>query len=274
MSYANSIIDSQNHNINQLIAPAGVGLQNNTNATLFPYLGAIGVDIIAGQIFYGDGSIWSQNVTPGPSGGTGTQGPTGDTGPTGSSGVTGLQGKTGPTGTPGLTGNIGPTGSPGVTGSQGKVLISAQILGTTAASITFSSIPQTYNILELQTNALSATPGVLGFQFNGDSGANYLFCEIYNANTSLASASYQASLTSGSFGYIGSSANYGGATISTIPNYAGTILYKSSTSTAMSSSLYIVVGSTWLSTAAITSILLGSGGGDFQAGSAFYLYGY
>ena len=112
MTYAPTIIDGQNHNINQLIAPAGIGLDNNSNATLFPYLGAIGVDIIAGQIFYGDGQVWAQNVTPGPSGGTGTQGATGD------------------------TGSIGPTGDPGSTGPAGS---GSQGTGATGLQTTLSS---------------------------------------------------------------------------------------------------------------------------------------
>ena len=110
MTYAPSIIDNQLHNIGQLVAPAGVGLDTNTNPTLFPYLGAIGVDIIAGQVFFGDGTVWSQSVHPGPSGATGGMGPQGDTGPTGATGATGTTGATGATGINNITASTGVTG--------------------------------------------------------------------------------------------------------------------------------------------------------------------
>lgn len=104
MSFAPSIIDNQNHNINQLIAPPGLNLGTNMNPTLPPFQGAIGYDVIEGLIYYGDGVVWSQSVHPGPSGSTGGEGPTGDTGATGATGATG------PTGTSNIIGSTGITG--------------------------------------------------------------------------------------------------------------------------------------------------------------------
>lgn len=58
------------------------------------------------------------------------------------------------------------------------VLLASTTLASDAASYTFSSIPQTYNHLEIVYMARSsATTGgsydVLGYQFNGDTTSNY-----------------------------------------------------------------------------------------------------
>src|ERR1700722_12254209 len=60
-------------------------------------------------------------------------------------GVTGNTGPTGQTGARGATGATGPTGPVNLSGQQ---LIASQILGATAASVTFSAIPQTYHNLK------------------------------------------------------------------------------------------------------------------------------
>jgi hypothetical protein len=169
MTYAPSIIDNQVHNINQLIAPAGIGLDTNTNPTLFPYLGAIGVDIVAGQVFFGDGTVWSQPLHPGPTGTTGGMGPQGDTGPTGFTGPTGSNGGTGPTGpSSGMSGIsiIGATAN--ISGAwTGTCLISATRDGNNICTIYGYNANGTniINTAAINTNLLIETVSDLGAIF-------------------------------------------------------------------------------------------------------------
>jgi hypothetical protein len=72
---------------------------------------------------------------------------------------------------------LSPSSSRGATSSGAMTLIDDQTLGSAAAGITFSSIPQTYNHLLLVVNARSAKASVndwLSLRLNGDTGANYL----------------------------------------------------------------------------------------------------
>lgn len=57
MSVPTSIINNQNADIDRMIAPNSIGLSINTQDP-FPYAGAIGYDIIAAELYVGDGVDW------------------------------------------------------------------------------------------------------------------------------------------------------------------------------------------------------------------------
>lgn len=106
-------------------------------------------------------------------------------------------------------------------------LIATQTLGANTASVTFSSIPSTYNDLKLVISSRTAAVGsaaAYAFSFNGDSAANYSNT-ILSGNSSAAlsgrasSQSQDLSLvTSGA----GSTASTFGASEIYISNYNST----------------------------------------------------
>lgn len=159
---------------------------------------------------------------------------------------------------------------------MGYTLIASQVLSASAASITFSSIPQTYKSLKLISSIRSSSGGGQVFiSFNGSS-ANLTRRNLYGNGASAASASAsdgEASLESDS--------TYTANTFSnnevTIPNYSGAT-NKAVTADAVnennSSTAYQALEAVlWSQTAAITSVTMTSGGLSFVAGSSFYLYG-
>jgi hypothetical protein len=178
----------------------------------------------------------------------------------------------------------------------GLVLIASNVLGSAASSVTFSSIPGTYNNLRIvwggRSSQTSGSQGgqdyVIG-QFNGDTGANYDFEGNYfqgngNSSTNLSAFNGLAS-SSPQIGYLAGNtapANTTGCFDTYIPNYAGTTFYKNAFSvggdyglTTTSGFQQINMFMCWHNTAAITSIVFKLGSGlNFMTGSYFYLYGY
>jgi|ERR1700722_1239562 len=194
-------------------------------------------------------------------------------------GVTGNTGATGATGARGATGATGPTGPVNLSGQQ---LIASQILGATAASVTFSAIPQTYHNLKLVITAQSDTAGSgagtsdLQANYNGDTGANYLWNQSYatQSSTNGAAFSYPPSVARiGGIGQAGNAPNIGSVIVDII-NYTNTTFSKTSLGGSMTAGIWDYVGAIWANTSAITSILLTMDSGNFIPGSIFLLYGY
>jgi hypothetical protein len=156
-------------------------------------------------------------------------------------------------------------------------LIEAKTLGTTTASVTFSSIPQTYTDLKLVYSARVTQASIavgISFTFNAST-SNFSSKVLYGDGSSAASFS---------------SARYAGsvpgstATASTfsnnevyIPNYTSSNYKSYSVDTvtennATESYAYIAAG-LWSDTAALTSLTLTPDNGDFVQYSTAYLYG-
>lgn len=167
--------------------------------------------------------------------------------------------------------------------AAGLVKIATQTLGATTASVTFSSIPQTYSGLRMVYVARTDGTGsqrVLYLQFNGDSGAHYNSAGIYgNGSTPTNVGDFGVSVMDvGLISAASAPAGCAGVGEIIIPAYAATTYYKSvsATTTAQPSSgsqFSGTFGGTWTSTAAITSVTLTSSGGSLLAGSTFTLYG-
>jgi len=146
--------------------------------------------------------------------------------------------------------------------------IATTTLGTSAASVTFSSIPGTYTDLILVVNGTSTATNGNEMQFNGDTGNNYSFTLLYG-NGSTATSSRNSNI---SFAYAGRTNTNQSVSITQIMNYANTTTYKTVLTRANSNGDIVMANvSTWRSTSAITSLVYA--GATFNSGTVFTLYG-
>ena len=162
-------------------------------------------------------------------------------------------------------------------------LISSNVLGSSAASVTFSAIPSTYTDLVVRWSARSDRASVsdtMKLRINSDSGANYSWVYLLG-NGSSASSSINSALDYISLG----AADAATATSNTfangelyIPNYLASTKKPLSSINAQEDNNTAAqlwnMASLWQGTAAITAIqLFPNIGPNFVAGSSFYLYG-
>ena len=156
--------------------------------------------------------------------------------------------------------------------------IATQTLGSSASSITFSSIPSTYTDLRLVL-VCTATYNSPTLIFNGSSASNYSQTYITGGSASGASSSYNPA---SSAIYITSGPTQGVST--TIPNiYTFDIFsYAGATNKTLLETLAedhngtgaVQVGvALWRSTAAITSITLSDVSGNFSINTTATLWG-
>jgi hypothetical protein len=162
--------------------------------------------------------------------------------------------------------------------------ISSNVLSSSAASVTFSSIPSTYTDLVLRVSTRTTSVDVDGsavrVNFNGDNSSVYS-TTILGGSGSAASSATSAD-TYGWFSYNGmASAGNTANTFASGELYIGS--YTASQNKQMSSFYVSENNATaanmnsnallWRNTAAISSIVLSVGSASFVAGSSFYLYG-
>ena len=156
------------------------------------------------------------------------------------------------------------------------VALDTQTLGSNTASVTFSSIPQTYTDLVLVATFTQSTAGQSArIVLNGDTSTNYSLTEI-RGNGSTAASSRGSSMTSGYYGYYSDgSTSVPTVAIVSLMDYANTTTYKTwlSRSGASDRATEALVG-LWRSTSAITTIALSiDAGATYSTGSTFTLYG-
>ena len=148
--------------------------------------------------------------------------------------------------------------------------IASQTLGSAAASVTFSSIPQGYTDLVIVANGAESADQYMAIRFNSDTGSNYSDTLLSGSGTTASSSRN----TSQTFGRFGSGTVTGRwVSIVQINNYANSTTYK--TWLWRSNLDYVTAGvSLWRSTSAITSVTLLTTTSDyFVSGSTFTLYG-
>lgn len=161
--------------------------------------------------------------------------------------------------------------------------ISTVNVSTAVSSITFSSIPATYTHLQIRCIARSSylNTGYGSIQFNSDTGSNYNAHYVYG-NGSAVVASAMGNYTRMDFLALSQSAsNTFGAGVIDILDYSNTNKYKTVRSlvggddNGGSGGRIALDSGVWMSTSAITSINISSGGGaeNFQQYSQFALYG-
>ena len=165
-------------------------------------------------------------------------------------------------------------------------LISSNILASSAASVTFSSIPATYTDLVLRISARSDIAGLVNtfkLTYNAIAGTNYSYILLYgNTNPPISVGdSGQSTLRHGYYDGDTTTSNTFGSAEIYIPNYTGSIKKPSSSfsvsenNSAAATEWYISsYAGLSQSTAAITGITIASvDTANYKIGSSFYLYG-
>lgn len=163
-------------------------------------------------------------------------------------------------------------------------LISSQTLGGTTASVTFSSIPSTYNDLKLVVSArgdAATFTGTLVININADTANNYSYTFLY-ANSTVAASQKGANQTS-DFATMDAASNtastFGSCEIY-IPNYNSTgskpyfgIDVTEQNDVATNHFEIDAIAHLYRGTSGISSIKLTPSSGNFVQYSNFYLYG-
>jgi hypothetical protein len=160
-------------------------------------------------------------------------------------------------------------------------LIEAKTLASSATSITFSSIPQTYTDLKLVTSArMSLNSTAYGLNFNGST-SGYSYKRLWG-DGSTANSGQGSSLTimEGilALSQLSNTANTFGSAEIYIPNYTSgnnkSVSVDALLETNGTSAYTELYAGLWGNTAAITSILITpADSGSFVQYSTFYLYG-
>ena len=154
--------------------------------------------------------------------------------------------------------------------------IGTQTLGSSTATVTFSSILQIYtDLILIMQSATTPSADDIGMRFNNDSGNNYSSTAV-SGNGSSAYSDRSSSTSSMQIDYRAyDSTTLSRMSVINIQNYANATTYK--TALLRNSNANVGVEATvglWRSTSAITRIdLLGIGGNSFATGSTFTLYG-
>jgi len=149
-------------------------------------------------------------------------------------------------------------------------------LGSSAASVTFSSIPATYRDLILVINGSSSIATSFPIRLNGDSGSNYPY--VVMKGDAIGAVS-ELGTTSAIFATWNSTlANTPWTSVTQIMDYSATDKHKTALTrvsmTRETSSLYTAALATrWANTAAVTSVACSTSTGTYNAGTTFSLYG-
>ena len=153
--------------------------------------------------------------------------------------------------------------------------IATQTLGSSVATVTFSSIPSTYTDLVLVFAGTQTGAGVtyIAIQYNGDTGANYSYTAL--AGNGSAASSGRSSNNNEFYVTLGNPVTTTqNNMIMQVMNYSNTTTNKTTLvrSNNASERTEATVG-LYRSTSAINSILVKIGANNFATGSVFSLYG-
>lgn len=154
-------------------------------------------------------------------------------------------------------------------------LIEAKTLGTATASVTFTSIPQTYTDLVLVLLVGASTGGnAMKLELNGDTASNYSTTYLAGNGTSASSARTTSNATMRLFhSFSCDTAITNMATINFL-NYSNATTYKTVLSRCGCTTGTEAEVNLWRSTAAITTFNCYWGSSyTFPVGSTFTLYG-
>lgn len=154
--------------------------------------------------------------------------------------------------------------------------ISTQTVGTAIASVTFSSIPQTYTDLIFIVSAASSVAQDPIVRLNSDSGTNYSYTTLTGnrANAVSARGTNQTGMAQNYFGSDSTTLSEN-ARVMHFFSYSNTTTYKTMLARAGRGNTdgLALVCNLWRNTAAITSITAITGSGTYSIGSTFTLYG-
>ena len=153
--------------------------------------------------------------------------------------------------------------------------IATTTLGSTTATVTFSSISGSYTDLVLIENGkVTSGASYSRIRFNSDTDSNYSATYIYGNGTAAGSDRY-SSQTFIPVNYVAAvETNFNHNSIINIQNYSNSTTYKTvlARSNNAATATDAAVG-LWRSTSAITSIEYYLNSGSWATGSTFTLYG-
>jgi len=162
-------------------------------------------------------------------------------------------------------------------------LISSQTLGSSATSISFTSIPQTYTDLFLMMSLRGDlnNPQIGHFlRFNGDSTSTYSDRQLSGNGSTTSSGSNGAGGTAiytGQAPALTQTANTFGNTSIYIPNYTSSAVKAVSVDNVRendsAASIAFIIAGKWTGTSAITSLSIVCEANNWIAGSSISLYG-
>lgn len=172
-------------------------------------------------------------------------------------------------------------------GGFGYEQIATQLVSSSSATVTFSGISSIYKHLQIRFTCKTSSASLpidLNMWFNGDTGANYTYHQLFGEGSNMFSSSvHPANAIALQNASISSQDNRFGAGIIDIPDYVNTNKFKTIKSLHgvvgqnTASNAQITLGSGfWRNTAAITSISFNSTGGasrTIESGSRFSIYG-
>lgn len=168
--------------------------------------------------------------------------------------------------------------------ASSRYLITSTTLGSSAASVTFSSIPSTYTDLVLRISARTTnadTKDQLSIVINSDSSTNYSDTDLYGFGTtagSLRNSSNTFSAINSTDGNNATSNTFGSLEIY-IPSYTVSqnkpfSSFAVSEDNSASGNRIFSSAQLWRNTASISSLVISSANAaNFVSGSSFYLYG-
>ena len=153
-------------------------------------------------------------------------------------------------------------------------LLASTTLATSASSVTFSSIDQSYGDLIVIVNAAGSTTLEARIRINSDSGSNYNSVRM-SGNGSNATTALLASQTSGFLSVIANATTGEAILIQVeIQDYTATDKHTSILARANQSATGTeATALRWASTAAVTSTEILTSTGNWAIGSTFNLYG-
>jgi hypothetical protein len=152
--------------------------------------------------------------------------------------------------------------------------IATTTLGSAAASYTFSSIPSTYTDLVVLIQSIDSNNATPQMQFNNDTATNYSNTSLYGNGTSAESGRNSNTASIYLDDQLTASTTNPSITIINVQNYANTTTYKTAILRDNRNGGTMANVGLWRSNAAINRIdFTRGGGGTFNAGSTFTLYG-
>lgn len=145
-------------------------------------------------------------------------------------------------------------------------------LSSTATTVTFGSIPNSYKDLVLVINAAAnSAVATVGVRFNSDSGNNYSWVSMVG-NGSSATSSNSASTNVALIGYTLNTTTW--VSRAQVMDYSATDKHKTILSrTDNAGAETTAIANRWASTSAVTSLQVSAASNSFASGSTFSLYG-
>ena len=161
-------------------------------------------------------------------------------------------------------------------------LISSNVLGSSAASVTFSAIPSTYTDLVVRASVNQSGGGTqyLYITYNGNTSSVYSNTTLQANGSAASSIRDAASAPTANYGTQIGGTGYDGFNSFElyVPNYGvsqnkPSSIFNAGEDNASSPVWMNASAMLFASTTAISSIAFSLGGGNFVSGSSFYLYG-